>query len=61
MDEVMWGDPQALTHVHRSTWKMVPSLPPQNMWCSARSRVTDKMATSKKTERRRSPEEISQS
>lgn len=55
-----WGR-TALTHVHRSTWKMEPSLPPQNMWCSARSKVTAMMATSKKTERRRSPEEISQS
>lgn len=50
-----------LTQLHRSTWKTEPSLPPQNMWCSARSMVTDVMPTSNKTDSSRSPEEMAQS
>lgn len=50
-----------LTRLHRSTWKMEPSLPPQNMWCSARSMVTDMMPMSNKTDSSRSPEEMAQS
>ena len=40
---------------------MDPSMPPQNMWYSERSRVTAMIPTSKRTETRSSPEEISQS
>lgn len=50
-----------LTQLHRSTWKMEPSLPPQNTWCSARSMVTDVTPTSNKTDSSRSPEEMAQS
>lgn len=50
-----------LTQLHRSTWKMEPSLPPQNMWCSARSMVTDMMPMSNNTDSSRSPEEMAQS
>lgn len=53
--------PHTLTQAQRSTWKMDPSMPPQNMWYSERSRVTAMIPTSKRTESRRSPEEISQS
>lgn len=51
----------SLTQLHRSTWKMEPSVPPQNMWCSARSMVTDVMPMSNKTDSSRSPEEMAQS
>lgn len=40
---------------------MDPSMPPQNMWYSERSRVTAMIPTSKSTESRSSPDEISQS
>lgn len=40
---------------------MEPSLPPQNMWCSARSMVTAMMLTSKSTDSSSSPEETSHS
>lgn len=53
--------PAVLTQVQRSTWKMEPSLPPQNTWYSARSMVTAMMPTSKSTDSNRSPDEISHS
>lgn len=59
-----WAGPAAalsLTQAQRSTWKMEPSLPPQNMWCSARSMVTAMMPTSKRTDSSSSPEDISHS
>lgn len=50
-----------LTRAQRSTWNMEPSLPPQNMWCSARSMVTAMMPTSNRTDSSNSPEESSHS
>lgn len=55
------GMPRALTQAQRSTWKMEPSMPPQNMWYSERSRVTAMIPTSNRTDSRSSPDETSQS
>ena len=48
-----------LTWLHRDTWKMFPSLPPQNRKYSQGSKVTDMISTSKRTDSSSSPEDSS--
>lgn len=48
-----------LTWLHRDTWKMFPSLPPQNRKYSQGSAVTDIISTSNRTESSSSPEDNS--
>lgn len=51
---------ERLTWLHRDSWKIFPSLPPQNRKYSQGSQVTDMISTSNRTDSSSSPEDSSQ-
>lgn len=57
MKDVRWR--VRLTWLYRDTWKMFPSLPPQNRKYSQGSKVTDMISTSNRTDRSSSPDDNS--